>query len=62
MECVICKSDDVPERGGNYLSNRQVPFTVGGQVYRLRLIYPSDKPLCNACRVKIVEGTINNGT
>jgi len=62
MECVICKSDDVPESGGYYLSNRQVPFNVGKSVYRVRLIYPSDKPLCNACRVKIVEKAYNNGS
>ena len=61
MECVRCKSKDVPQsEGGDYLSNRQIPFSVPSgpkedKVFRVRIIFPFECPLCEGCRKEIVK-------
>lgn len=67
MECVICKSEDVPvvrsEEEEIYLSKVYVPFLIGeckseldtSNLFRARLYFPKDKPLCKKCRKKIAK-------
>lgn len=75
MQCVICKSEDVPisqntddslgrykEKAGIYLSKMHIPFEIGvrksprdiSNLFRVRLHYPANKPLCKKCRKKIL--------